>query len=145
MLLTLFKTVDGSNVINKTLTDPTDFTIFLKGDTNIVDPTLLMVSLTGIDYNDFNYAYIPELKRYYFINSISAVSASLFRIDLQCDVLETYKAEIMGSVARIKRNLKSGDFINTTIDFSNITTIEKFNSDIEWVEGNSIIVSTVGV
>lgn len=145
MLLTLFKTVDGSNVINKTLTDPIDFTIFLKGDTNIVDPTLLMVSLTGVDYNDFNYAYIPELKRYYFINSISAVSASLFRIDLQCDVLETYKAEIMGSVARIKRNLKSGDFINTTIDFSNITTIEKFNSDIEWVDGNSIIVSTVGV
>src|SRR5678809_1327472 len=66
MLLTLYKTLDGDNVINKTLEEPTDFNINLKGEVDINNPDLLMVRLTGLDYNDYNYAYLPDFERYYF-------------------------------------------------------------------------------
>lgn len=143
MLLTLYKTLDGDNVINKTLTDPTDFNINLKGDVDIVNPSLLMVRLTGLDYKDFNYAHIPELGRYYFIRGIDAVNASLFRLDCECDYLETYKVEILNSSGIYWKTIEAGDFGEVEINKTG-KTISKFDySEIELIGSNNLILNTV--
>lgn len=144
MLLTLYKTEDGHNVINKVLTDPTDFNITLKGDTDIINPSLLMVRLTGLDYKDYNYAYIAELGRYYFINGIDAVNASLFRLDLQCDVLETYKEDILKSNAKYFRKLKTGDYLNVSLEVSAKETIDVYHSSGGFTGETSMVMSTIG-
>lgn len=144
MLLTLYKTNDAVNVINKVLSDPTDFNINLKGDTDIVNPSLIMARLAGVDYKDYNYAHILELGRFYFIQGVTAINASLYRLDLVCDVLETYKAEIMDSKASIMRGVKSGDYVG-----SFETSI---NSEVSYLDfvgdsltGEAIILSVLGV
>lgn len=52
----------------------------------------------------FNYAYIPDLRRYYFIRDIVAVSKSLYSVSMQCDELMSYKTEIYGLSALVTRN-----------------------------------------
>lgn len=43
----------------------------------------------------FNYVYIPIFNRYYFVTSLSSVSKNIWRMELNCDVLMTYKNEIL--------------------------------------------------
>ena len=40
---------------------------------------------------EFNYAYIPEFKRYYFVTELTAVRSGLWRVYLRCDVLMSFK------------------------------------------------------
>ena len=66
MQFILYNTLDGENVINKTLTDLMTVDINLKSSVDIVNPEIV---LNG-DFRGFNYAHIPELNRYYFIDQI---------------------------------------------------------------------------
>lgn len=43
----------------------------------------------------FNYVYIPDFKRYYYVNDIISVASGLWRIELNVDVLMSYKREFL--------------------------------------------------
>lgn len=144
MILTLYKTVDGVNILNKQLTNPVSMTINLKHDTDIVSPTLYLTSVTGLLNGGFNYLYIDEVDRYYFIDRVESVNNKLVRIECTCDVLMTYKQNILNSKAKVKRALKTGDYIDTVIERSHLTTVTKFDSDITLPDESVIILATVG-
>lgn len=144
MQLVLYKNLSADNEVNKVLTDGTAFNINLKQETDIINPELFLVKLTGIDYNDYNYAEIVELKRFYFIDSISSVNASLFKLECSTDVLETYKDDILLSEARYKRNIKNGDFLNISVDHSFIETVERHELSGSMSEGKTMLLTTVG-
>ena len=145
MKLFLYDVDDGDNVINKTLPVPVEIEIRLSNDVDVINPTIRLRNIAGVDYGDFNYAYIDVLGRYYFIDKLGRVSASDNMLYLSCDVLETYKDEILSSKARLKRNIKTGDYYNTSIDYSVLTTISKFNSSVSLTDDKSLILTTVGV
>lgn len=79
-------------VINKTLGDPTvsmrDGT--LRDDCDLIDPIILVHS----DPRGSNYAWIPEFRRWYFINDIQAIRTGLWQISAHVDVLMTYRESI---------------------------------------------------
>lgn len=145
MQLVLYKNISSDNTINKVLTDGTVFNINLKRETDILNPDLFLVRLAGIDYNDFNYAEIVELNRFYFINSVSSVNASLFKLECHTDVLETYKDDIINSSSKYRRAIKTGDYGEFTPNFSEDTTITNYFSDVELESSNDFILSTLGV
>lgn len=144
MQLVLYKNISADNSINKVLTDGTVFTINLKQQTDIVNPDIYLVDLTGIDYTSFNYAEIVELKRFYFIDSIDSVNASMFRLGLRTDVLETYKAEIDNCLVRVKRGLKTGDYVSDQLLTEGHKTISKIYGDVELIPENNLIITTIG-
>lgn len=51
----------------------------------------------------FNYVYIPEFKRYYYVNDIISVASGLWRIELNVDVLMSYKREFLDIECIINR------------------------------------------
>lgn len=53
---------------------------------------------------DFNYAFIPEFNRYYFIDDIIVVNNRLVDLVLTVDVLMTYKKGIYGLKCFVERN-----------------------------------------
>lgn len=69
----------------------------------------------------------------------------LFEIWLDCDLLETFKDDILQSKARFKRKLKNGDYVNVGGEKDIRTTITKSLSNYTMSDEHSIIVSTVGV
>ena len=144
MELNLYKCSDGDNVINKTLTDKFTVNITLKRDVNISAPQIILLNDNGTFFNKYNYAEIPELGRFYFIDSVTSLNNKMESLLLRCDVLETYKADILASKARFMRNLKTGDYINANIDYSVFKTISKHESTKAFDDGSTMIITTVG-
>ena len=146
MKLFLYNVDDGDNVINKTLPVPVEIEIRLSNDVDVVNPELRLRNITGVDYGDFNYAFIDVLGRYYFIDKLGRVSASDCFLYLSCDVLETYKAEILASKARLKRGIKNGDFYDGSMDFTVDTSVMIYKSNASLPDGeNTTILTTIGV
>ena len=144
MELNLYKCSDGDNVINKTLKDKFTVNINLKRDVNIISPRLIIRNTDAININAFNYCQIEELNRFYFIRSINNMGGNLWEVICECDVLETYKADIMSSNARYYRNLKTGDYVQGNIDFSEVKKISEHASDKGLGDDTAIILTTVG-
>ena len=90
--------------IGKTLTVGTDYTCRLKENTSILRPTIILLSVT--DPTGFNYMYISEFGRYYFIDDIVSVNNNIWEISGHVDVLETYGTAIKANSAVIKRQEK---------------------------------------
>ena len=144
MELKLYAVNDGKNVINKTMTLKTTMEINLKRDVDIINPRLILIPNLTTGFSGINYAEIPELNRFYFVDSITNISSTLWQLDLSCDVLETYKADILASKARFYRNLKAGDYFDTALESSHITTVAKYTSNKGISDSETLILTTVG-
>ena len=87
----------GKNLTNShTISD-----VVLKRDTSILRPVLLINSVQ--DIYTYNYMYISEFGRYYFIDDIRSVNNNMWEISAHVDVLETYKTDILSNTAVLKR------------------------------------------
>ena len=144
MELKLYAVNDGDNVINKTMTLKTTMEINLKRDVDVINPRLILIPNLPTGFTGINYAEIPLLNRFYYVDSITNISATLWQLDLSCDVLETYKADILASKARLYRNLKAGDYFNTALESSHLTTVAKYNSNKGISDNETLIMTTVG-
>lgn len=68
------------------------FNCRLKDPCSVIDP-VITVSVGPLTWPDYNYAYISDFHRYYFVDDIVAVGA-VFEMHLRCDLLATYKTDI---------------------------------------------------
>lgn len=144
MDLKLYVVEDGDNVLNKTLSDELIIQINLKRDVNLFTPSLIIRDSSVININRFNYCVIPVLNRNYFIRTINNIGNDLWRLDCECDVLETYKNDILNSDALLNRSLKNGDFLINSIDTTIIKNISKYNSDVTLIEEKTNVISVIG-
>lgn len=99
MQLILYNSESPNNTIGKVLVDPIVYDINFKDTANILSP---MIRLKTKDPIQKNYAYLPEFGRYYFITSIS-VQGGITSIALECDVLESFKEDILNSYGLVTR------------------------------------------
>lgn len=91
--------------IGKTLSNShTISDVVLKRDTSILRPVLLINSVQ--DIYTYNYMYISEFGRYYFIDDIRSINNNMWEISAHVDVLETYKTDILSNTAVLKRQEK---------------------------------------
>lgn len=63
----------------------------LREECSMLTPSIVYQST---DVPAFNYVYIPIFNRYYYVTSLSSVSKNVWRMELNCDVLMTYKEQI---------------------------------------------------
>lgn len=109
MEIKLYNTIDSNNVIGKELTDEVSYEITFKGSANVTQPIVKISSKTPILYN---YAYIENFGRYYYIQSISVEPNGMFILSLECDVLESFKEDILSSNGLISRNKDGNKYFN---------------------------------
>lgn len=143
MKIFFYNTTSGNNVINKVLTNETAYDIKFKDSTDVKTP---LVILRSDDIINFNYAYIEKFNRYYFVERIELYPNSIYNIYLRCDVLETYKNDILkceGNISQQKQN------VNNYFDSNYKTEVRKevdiYNSNVT-LSGNknTIILATIG-
>lgn len=92
MDLRLYYTSDENNKINKNLSSPLVLTGTMRDSSSIVNPVILV---EGVSFNAFNYAYIPNFDRYYFIKEIVNYRNDLWILELECDVLMSFRSSIL--------------------------------------------------
>lgn len=105
MSLTAVLKVNSSPVekIGKNLTEGLSFSVDLKAGTSVLKPVLLLASPAANPLYGYNYMYIQEFGRYYFIDDIKSVRNNMWEISAHVDVLETYRTQILANSAVIKR------------------------------------------
>lgn len=138
-----YKYTGQTYFLNKTLENESEYEITLLQESNLINLELIINA--GIDITQYNYLHIPDLSRYYFINSFSIIRSSLFKLSTSIDVLMTYKDIILNSQATIVK----GDSYNPY--HSSIAMLDKYqNKKIEWTktpysdDASYILIATSG-
>ena len=139
----LYKTQDADNIMGKLLEEPLTLDILLRSDTDINDPVIVLSKVEGVDFTDYNYCYIPELERYYFIRDYNLVSAQLTNLSLECDYLETYKDKILTSQGSYRRVMRAGDFGEVNLSTTGREIIVEHFSDVELEPSSDAILSVL--
>ena len=92
MDLRLYYTNDENNKINKTLTNALLLVGTMRDSSSIINPVILV---EGASFDGFNYSYIPQFDRYYFIKNVINYRNNLWILELECDVLMSFKSSIL--------------------------------------------------
>lgn len=92
MDITLYVNSSERQAINKSLSNGAVLTGVLRGESSVISPTF---TIEHANPSGFNYCYIPDFGRYYFITNITSVRNSIWRIDCSVDVLMSFKDAIL--------------------------------------------------
>lgn len=100
MIITLYQNVSPPNYVNKDIQYVEIIEGVLRTPASVTDP---VISIARDNLTGFNYAYIAEYGRYYFLTGVSTVTDKLLSVSFHVDVLMTYKDAIADMQAIIKR------------------------------------------
>lgn len=117
--------------------------ILVPRDFDLIRPTLHLELLNGVN---FNYVFLDDVERYYFVESVECISGTLFKVNLELDPLMTYKDEILGSYASYKRTYKAGDYVDPSIQAEakqTISTVE-VGEEVNSNSGTNYLITTLG-
>lgn len=107
-----------------------------RGSVNIVAPNFVIESNS---VPEFNYVYIEDLNRYYFVRTIVARTFNLYEITCDVDVLMTYRQDILNTSALISRT----QFFNTPMVIDAHRPIKStFTTDVIPIPNNVFTSST---
>lgn len=121
----------------------------LREESSMIRPTITFQSSS---VPGFNYVYIPAFGRYYYVNNIVSVNKNLWRMELNCDVLMTYKDEIADvrlALARQEYNnnpyLVDSEFPLRVGNYYEIVTLESTAFDTTTnTEGYNYVLTVIG-
>lgn len=106
MDVTLCNNSSERNEINKTLSTGETFSGTLRRETSVSDPAI-MLEYNG-NLSGYNYCYIPDFSRYYYITDITSVRTNLWTFKCHVDVLMSFKSSILSSVAILDESAETG-------------------------------------
>lgn len=143
MTVIFYKYNDIKNKINKTLENGlTVNDVVIQNDFDITDFELLIKNNNFT--SEYNYCYIQDLERYYFIESVEKMNGSIYKIRLTVDVLKSFSTQIENIQAIITKSEnpddnfvdceKSENYISEVMDLT-----DNFNHN-----GNLILVTSLG-
>jgi len=79
--------------------------IAITDDTNILSPRIVIATRSF----NFNYAYIPNFNRYYYITNIEILDAQRIALNCKVDVLMSHKSAIRNSTVIADRSTNRGN------------------------------------
>lgn len=125
--VSLFKTTSENNRVVKVLTDEKQLSGELRNQTSVLNPSIRIESADNI--STYNYAYISEFGRYYYITDIVSVRTNCWVVSLRCDVLMSYKDEIQGLNVILDNTQETG--LSNYLSSSNWVSLVKTKTDIK--------------
>lgn len=95
MQIYLYKCLDDKNKLSKTLTNEKIIDLNIRKLFNFDTPTI------KIKIDNFDYNYVKIDNRYYFVVNKNYIAESLIELNLKCDLLMTYKADLLKCVGYV--------------------------------------------
>lgn len=140
--LKLYKNSSENNDVSKTLTDEHKVTGYSRVVVDMLNP---VIELAGIEVNSYNYCYVQELNRYYYIENINISPNGVYRLSMRIDVLMTYRDDIMASHGLITKNREYNPYTGD-VDVESRYTLEKheFENGFDFTNGDFVLVTMRG-
>ena len=101
MDIVLYVCSSERQAINKTIGSAATLTGSLRGESSVISPSFL---IEHSNPSGFNYCYISDFGRYYFITNITSVRTGIWRIDCAVDVLMSFKTQILNLNVIVSEN-----------------------------------------
>lgn len=114
MDITFFQNKSDAKCITKDITYIKSVSGKLTDDTEVTTPSLLINGLYVEDVLPIaNYAYITDWKRYYYVQGVEYHYNGFCRVDLVCDVLMSFRSEILESIGHFTRSTMYNPYAQT--------------------------------
>lgn len=141
MIIRMYNNSSDSNILDKTLNNMVEYPVKIKGTIDIIRPTIQMQIKEKFIYN---YCYIPDFDRYYYIDSIEVFPNNLYELRLKCDVLMSFKDSIIGSIGILKRKVYNGYIESGISEVKKEVDIYKSDVSLDLQTTNKILVTIGG-
>lgn len=131
MEVIFYYNASDDRVINKTLVGGESFIGTPRDDVDVMTP---IIRFENSEILRYNYAYIPELQRYYTIQSINAFREGIWDVSMAVDVLMSFRGDIMALSAIVDKQsmaengdeyIDDGSLVTDNIMF---TRVHKFDN-----------------
>lgn len=126
--------------INKQLISGISIEGVLRNESSVINPSILLELSAPISYN---YCYIPVWQRYYFVKNVTSVRNNLYMVDLQVDVLMSFRNDISNykivinkqtEIANSDEYIDDNSLVANSIHFTRIINFTRgFNDSPEYI------------
>lgn len=143
MNIALYENNSPENMVDKLLTNQ----LWVIGDfTRDVDLTLPIIRITGdTPLLDYNYAFIPDLGRKYFIREFNIYRKGVTDISLEIDVLSSFATDLRECNAFVRFGANSNPYQQGFITGVDVRRDErKFSFNNPFTNGSFILVGIRG-
>ena len=123
----LTKVIDNALILNGTL----------RNEASVKTPVITIAGNETIPF--YNYVFIEEFNRYYYITDIRSIRAGVWELSLLCDVLMSFRSDILNAYAVIE-NTQETD-ISKYLSSDIWTNTVKDKTDIINFSGSSLLSS----
>lgn len=134
--ISIYKCTAENNRVDKTDYISSAFNMVgtLRGECSVLDP-VIVVEKTNPAIMNYNYMYIPEFGRWYFITDIISKSNKIWEIHAHVDVLYTWGASIKANKAVISKTADAAKANIYLDDGSFVMDSHKYHTIIPFVSG----------
>lgn len=148
MTIKTYLFLGDSRKVDKTLTlVDTYLNADIVGDMSIQSPIISLQLDSFTDVINFNYIYIPELRRYYYVENSTIREDGFVQIQCRVDVLKSFKTDILASTQYVERQENKCSYQvpdnGYTIKSNRNLTIKNFGNPII-VPNDVFILTTFG-
>lgn len=141
MQIILYKNSSEPERLTKVISGSVTLSGTVRGETNIINPEILIEGSPDDFPSDYNYAYIPEFERYYYINEVTAFRTNVTMLFMHVDVLMSFKDDILSNNAIVDKQalagnmyLNDGSWMHESREFYTIKSFQNgFNDDGEYI------------
>ena len=92
MEIRLYNNVSDNRTIRKKLLNEFSLTGTLRDSCSLLGP---VINIESSNVLRFNYAYIPDFQRYYFVKEITNLRKNIWTLELEVDPLMSFKGDIL--------------------------------------------------
>ena len=118
--------------INKNIIDGEIISGTLRTSTSIIYPVITFENNTPLRYN---YAYIPEFRRYYYITNVISARNNLWEVYFEIDPLMSFKADICALKVVVDKQSNESNGDEYIDDSSLVTDNLMFNTVYNFPDG----------
>lgn len=138
--ITFYHYTGEQNRINKTLENGIQIPCNFNIEYNLINPTIRIASNKDVSYN---YCFIPELNRYYFIDRCVIKRGGYYELYLTLDVLQTYKDKILNLYGTVTRSKTSLYLEGNNLPVTSHTKIKKYEfNDVFNHDGTYVMITS---
>lgn len=132
MTLNLYVNTSEKEKLDKSLSNKIELNGYLKKGSSVINP---VITVEINNPSQYNYIYISEFHRYYFITDTVNVHNNIWELNMHVDVLSSFKTKIRNNKAIIESIEKK--YTNTYINQNWDDKIEnrRFNHVIMFPDG----------
>ena len=100
MTINLYVNTSEKEKLDKSLINETVLNGYLKQGSSVINPT---ITVEINNPSQFNYVYISEFHRYYFISDTVNVRNNIWELNMHVDALSSFKTQIRANKAIIEK------------------------------------------